>query len=196
MLEWKSMYISLAPPIFSGIINMIFIKSNILKSWQKPIDGGRCLTDGRRIFGDNKTWRGMAGYVLINMLVSLAWGALAGRINELEAENYLYVFRENTAGYNLLVGILFGLAYALFELPNSFLKRRLEIEPGKPGEGWKKPFFVFLDQADSVIGCALVVWLFYPLGWERFITIILLGAGTHILINMALYEMKLRKNRW
>ena len=39
--------------------------------------------------------------------------------------------------YNLLIGALLGLFYALFELPNSFLKRRLDIKPGKTIKGKK-----------------------------------------------------------
>jgi len=32
---------------------------------------------------------------------------------------------------NALVGFALGFAYVLFELPNSFIKRRLDIAPGK-----------------------------------------------------------------
>ena len=87
-----------------------------------------------------------------------------------------------------------GLGYSLFELPNSFLKRRLDITPGKTLKGFWKVFFIFLDQADSVFGVALVVWIFYPLGILLYIAYVLVGALTHIILNMLLYFMKLRKN--
>ena len=70
--------------------------------------------------------------------------------------------------YNILIGFLLGLGYSLFELPNSFIKRRLDIKPGKTTNGFKKMFFIFLDQADSVFGVCLVVCLFYKIGLKFF----------------------------
>ena len=94
----------------------------------------------------------------------------------------------------IIVGVLLGLAYALFELPNSFVKRRLGITPGKPATGIKKAIFVFVDQADSIFGCALVVWLFYDLGILKYLGFVVVGAVTHIVFNMLLYFAHLRKN--
>lgn len=51
-----------------------------------------------------------------------------------------------------------------------------------------------MDQADSVIGCAFVVWLFYDIGMLRFVKLVVLGAVTHIFVNMLLYLLGLRKN--
>ena len=96
--------------------------------------------------------------------------------------------------FNLLVGVLLGLGYSLLELPNSFIKRRLDIKPGKTLTGFTKVFFIFLDQADSLFGVALVVWIFYPLGILLYLAFIIVGAATHLLLNMMLYFMKLRKN--
>ena len=50
----------------------------------------------------------------------------------------MYATRENTIGYNGIMGLLLGFAYAVFELPNSFIKRRVGITPGKTAEGFKK----------------------------------------------------------
>ena len=55
-------------------------------------------------------------------------------------------------------------------------------------------FFVILDQADSVFGVALVVWFFYPIGIGIYLLYILVGTVTHLLINMLLYFLHLRKN--
>lgn len=187
------MYVTLAPTILAGIFNMIWCKLDVLRFTKVPVDGGRNFTDGRRIFGDNKTWKGIIGYVGLNLIFAVAWGEVC-RAAGLENWNFFYVEHVNSPAYNVLVGILLGLAYSLFELPNSFLKRRLDITPGKTVSGVRKFFFVFLDQADSVFGCALVVWLFYDLGIGRYLLFVLVGAGTHILLNMMLYFMKLRKN--
>ena len=188
------MFITLMPAILAGIATMIWCKLSILKFLNKPIDGGKYLRDGKRIFGDNKTWKGLCGYIVINILFFLLWGFLSQRSEYLQLHNYFYIDYKNTPSYNLLLGVLSGLGYSLFELPNSFLKRRLDIRPGKTISGGWKVFFVFLDQADSVFGCALVVWLFYEIGLLTYIEFILVGAVTHIILNMLLYFLHLRKN--
>src|SRR5690606_14542345 len=49
-----------------------------------PVDGGRCLQDGRRLFGHSKTWQGVwaavGGTTLLAMLLGHAWfvGAATG----------------------------------------------------------------------------------------------------------------------
>ena len=90
--------------------------------------------------------------------------------------------------------IAIGFSLCRFELPNSFMKRRLAIKPGKTADNQWKALFVFIDQADSLLGCALVVAALVPISWSQFFGFIILGAGTHIVINQLLYVLKLRKN--
>ena len=187
------MYVTLAPVIVAGIVNMVVCKLKILSALQVPMDGGRCLKDGNRIFGDHKTWKGFLSYILLGAVFTALWGGII-RDTSLNAYDHFYAEHENTFKYNILVGLLLGSAYALFELPNSFFKRRLGIAPGKGVAGAWKWAFLFLDQADSIFGCALVVWMFYKLGILRYIGFVLLGALTHILLNMLLYFAHLRKN--
>ena len=187
------MYVTLAPTIFAGIFNMIWVKLPILKSVAKPIDCGKSLKDGHRIFGDNKTWKGIIGYVLLNVLFAVLWGFVCSG-ETMRSLDFFYINHENTILYNLLIGVLLGLGYSLFELPNSFLKRRLDIKPGKTISGFWKVFFIFLDQADSIFGVALVVWIFYDLGILLYLGFVLVGAATHLILNMLLYFAHLRKN--
>lgn len=191
-----TMYFTLMPAILAGILTMAWCRLPVLRTLKRPVDGGKTLRDGNRIFGDNKTWQGFAGYVLLNAAAALFWGAVSAQSVFLTEHNYFYRCWENTPGYNLRIGLLLGLGYALFELPNSFLKRRLGIAPGKAVQGGWKPFFIFLDQADSVIGCTFVVWMHYDLGWKLFVGFIIVGAGTHLVLNMLLYAAGLRSNRF
>ena len=187
------MYITLLVPIIAGIINSIFCKTKVLKCLNKPIDFGKKLKDGKRIFGDNKTWKGFFGYIVFNIIFSIIFGFI-WKITNLEHLNFFYIHYTNTIIYNIIIGFLLGLFYALFELPNSFLKRRLDIKPGKTTKGFKKVFFIILDQADSVFGVALVVWMFYPIGIKVYLLYVLVGLVTHLIINMLLYFLHLRKN--
>ena len=187
------MYVTLVPTILAGVMVMLWCKLPILKAIAKPIDFGKNFADGKRLFGDNKTWKGMLGYILFNTFFAVLWGFVCqgGVLKDL---NFFYQYHENTIPFNLLIGVLLGLGYSIFELPNSFLKRRLDITPGKSISGFWKVFFVFLDQADSVFGVALVVWFFYPLGILLYLLYVLVGAATHLILNMMLYFMHLRKN--
>ena len=71
----------------------------------QPLDGGLRLTDGRRLFGDSKTWRGFVAGML--------GGAIAAPL----------------LGYPALTGIAFGLLAMLGDLASSFVKRRLGLAP-------------------------------------------------------------------
>lgn len=187
------MYVTLCPVIIAGVLNMIWCKSKVMKWAKVPMDFGKTLSDNKRIFGDNKTWKGFFGYILLNTICALLWGTVCSEAG-IEELNFFYANNKNTFLFNLLIGILLGLGYALFELPNSFLKRRLGITPGKTISGAWRAFFIVLDQADSIFGCALVVWLFYDLGIGLYLLYVLVGAFTHIIFNMLLYFCKLRKN--
>lgn len=189
-----SMYITLAPVIFTGILNMVFCTTSLCKGINKPLDGGKNFIDGKRIFGDNKTIKGLVGYMVIGTLTNVFWGVVGKIVPFIEENNYTYVHNDNRLGYNILIGFLFGLAYALFELPNSFLKRRMDIVPGKTATGIKKYCFILLDQCDSIIGCVLVVVCVYSMSIWMFLGYVCLGIITHLVLNVMLYMLKLRRN--
>ena len=76
MKDLLMMYVTLLPAIIAGVLNMIWCKSSVLRGIQTPIDCGKKLKDGKRIFGDNKTWKGMLGYIVFNILAAVVWGAV------------------------------------------------------------------------------------------------------------------------
>lgn len=194
MLGIASLYITLLPVILAGMGNMIVCKSSFFTNLAQPIDQGYCLPDGRPLFGANKTWKGFWGMVVLGAFFQWLWGLALGNFPVISKLHLVYGYWENVWFFNLLLGGLLGLAYVVFELPNSFIKRRLSILPGKLAEDrWRWLFFIF-DQIDSLIGCALVLKLFTPLSWLQFVGILLLGAGTHVAVNQLLYTLKLRKN--
>ena len=188
------MYITLLPVIVAGSLNMVWCKLHLIKFLERPIDNNRILRDGKRLFGDNKTWKGLAGMAILGILCTVLWGLIGEKSAYLSQHNYLYFKYVNTVPYNILMGLLLGLGYALFELPNSFIKRRMNIQPGKSNKNLQGVITVFFDQADSVIGCVLVLCLVYRMSVPLFIAYIFLGALTHIVLNMLLYFLKLRKN--
>ena len=162
-------YFLFLPAILGGVLNMVFVKLPVLKSWRIPIDGGKTLKDGNRVFGDNKTWKGFFGMIIFTALS--AW-----------------LFWHSAFKYSYLCGALLGFAYVLSELPNSFIKRRLNIRAGKNG-GIIQTFF---DQADSVIGCVIFMPLYYPLTLGEAAGIFVIATATHYIINILLFFAKLR----
>jgi len=187
------MYITLAPCIFAGILNMLWCRTSLCRSLAKPIDAGKCLSDGKRVFGDNKTWSGFFGMIFSGVLCQILWGFVCG-LPALADKNYIYIHNSNTVLLNAALGGLMGLAYVVFELPNSFVKRRLEIPSGKTVSGVKGGLFFIIDQVDSLIGVMLVYAAFYPMPLWQYFLYIALGAGTHIAVNAVLYSLRIRKN--
>lgn len=186
-------YVTHFAAILAGIVNSAFCKSKLFLGLKKPIDGKKNFIDGKRIFGSHKTWKGLIGYVVLNIIFTILTG-LFYKLTNISHLSFAYEFHENTFLFNILFGFLTGLAWALFELPNSFIKRRLSIKPGKNPEGWKRVFFVILDQADSIFGICLVLCLFYPMSVGLYFFYVFVGAATHIVFNMLLYFVGLRKN--
>jgi len=80
----------------------------------KPIDGGRTWSDGKRLFGDGKTWRGLMA------------GVLAGA-----AVGFLQIFHQGNfdltalPAHTPLSGVLFASGALLGDIGKSFFKRRL-----------------------------------------------------------------------
>lgn len=185
------MYITMLPAIIAGILNMLFVKTPLYSRIKRPMDGGKTLRDGRRIFGDNKTWAGFFGMIIACAAAQMLWGFACAGFPDL---CYIYSRFNNTVPFNLAAGAAMGFAYMLLELPNSFIKRRLDIPSGKTVRGIKGRVFFIVDQIDSLFGVAAVYALLYPMPVWQYFLYILLGAVTHISVNSILYAAKIRKN--
>ncbi|MFH0927177.1 MAG: CDP-2,3-bis-(O-geranylgeranyl)-sn-glycerol synthase [Candidatus Micrarchaeota archaeon] len=109
-----------------------------------PIDGGANFFDGRRIFGEGKTWYGLLGGVFLGVLSSilLAFILSGGPYDLFGAQPQYYIL----CGIALSAGALFG------DLAGSFIKRRL---------GAKRGDSVLLDQITFLLGALAFC---YPLG--------------------------------
>ena len=189
----KEMLITSMPVVLSCMANTFFIKSNILSGLKVPIDGNSNFIDGKRIFGDNKTWKGVVGMISLSCFVYILWGGLCGIFGFVQKNTLYLIHNSNTVGLNLVVGLLIGLAYCIFELPNSFLKRRFDIAPGKSRKGIIGLFFIVLDQIDSLFGCVLVVAIFYPMTIWYYLGFVTLGGFIHIILSYVFVLFRIRK---
>jgi CDP-2,3-bis-(O-geranylgeranyl)-sn-glycerol synthase len=134
------------------------LRWDLLPSLERPLDGGATLA-GRRLLGDNKTWRGalcMTAGVVLATVALWQWDWWRDQLPE--------AIRDSEP---LLVGLLIGLGTVGGELPNSFLKRRLDIAPGQRRHSAGGVALAVLDQGDLVLGIwvallpiwAMPVWL-------------------------------------
>lgn len=155
-----------------------------------PIDFGKSWRDGRRIFGDGKTWRGFFFGSLIGIVIGLSLANLAKYLSE----NGLNFFGlDEFGGFPAMIPIVSSLCFGalLGDLIESFFKRRT----GKRrGEDW----FPF-DQLDFVLGalcfsllCSSILhsfgfihynWFFKTLTPFHLLIIFIISPALHVAAN-------------
>ncbi len=162
------------PVVIGGVLHMLAVTQDWLPALRRPINS--------RLFGANKTWRGL---VLVPLLTTL--GALClWPVEWLLGDNRIF-------GHHLLLaGFVAGWGYVLAELPNSFLKRRLGIAPGAAPDRHKH-LFVFLDQLDSGVGVAIAYALYPGFGWDVGLLYAVTFPLTALAVKRWLFHMKLKK---
>lgn len=182
----------LLPVILGGVCNMIFIKLPVADRLKAAMDYGRFWVDGKRVLGDNKTWKGFLGMIFITALWMAVFGQLNSHFDWARALSILDSSRFDFPLAYWIYGGLWGFGYVLFELPNSFIKRRINIGPGENHPGPIGLFFLFMDQADSVIGCMILMLFFYTPTLQEAAIIFVLGTVIHYVINILLYLVGLK----
>ncbi len=127
----------------AGVIEAFLWKTSVFQLLNVPIQTAW--------FGANKKWRGLISLPLA-MLISVYLLHLV--------EIYFLSFPEKAilfSNFNLIeFGLLVGFIFNVAELPNSFVKRRLNIPPGDENN----QLFYFIDHMDSTYG-VLILWYFY-----------------------------------
>jgi hypothetical protein len=92
-----------------------------------------------------------------------------------------------TAGYGAL-GAWAGLGFMLGELPNSFVKRQLDVAPGEAPRGAVARVVGFLiDRLDSIVGMLAAVTLVEPTPWMTWAYVIVIGPTVHWSFSVLLY---------
>jgi CDP-2,3-bis-(O-geranylgeranyl)-sn-glycerol synthase len=132
------------------------------------MDFGRDFYDGKRIFGNNKTFRGFFfGWII---------GMVAGSVE--------YV----VFGFPALFIVLTPLGALLGDLTGAFLKRRLGIKPGG--------LFPIVDQVDFVVGALVFSFPLGIISWELAVTVLLITPPIHLFTNFLAFKLKLKNNPW
>jgi hypothetical protein len=158
------------PLIISNTFHMVIVKKNIFAFLAIPVS--------TKLFGQNKTWRGFVIVPLLNALLLLMI-------------NLLWPYLSNVRA--LTVGFILGIAYMLFELPNSFLKRRLGIGPGDKA-GKYRWLLMLIDKTDSSFGVSLFSYFLLDLSLVQLLELFLISVLTHIVFSYLLVTAGIKKS--
>ncbi|MCK9580448.1 MAG: CDP-2,3-bis-(O-geranylgeranyl)-sn-glycerol synthase [Methanoregula sp.] len=148
-----------------------------------PVDLGRNFSDGRRVFGEGKTFRGLAAGILAGILIGLVQIWAAGQYE------WSFLPQQTILSISLLsVGALLG------DLVKSFFKRRFGKERGA-----KWPV---ADMYDLVLGAFVLLlvfdpgWLFATVTLPLMVVILILTPILHRAMNILGYLVKVKEVPW
>lgn len=143
----------------------------VLAGGGAKMDFGKSFYDGKRIFGNNKTFRGFFFGWAVGIGVGLVEGLVFGFQN-----------------YPVLFSVLIPLGALLGDLAGAFIKRRIGIAPGG--------LLPIVDQVDFVVGAITFSIPLAIVSWQLAITVLLITPPIHLFTNYLAYKMKLKRNPW
>ncbi len=161
--------IVLVPLIITSTFHMVVVKKKWLAVLEIPI--------WLKGFGENKTWRAVFFVPPANGLCLWTISFVCGL----------------QVAYPFLLGSILGLSYLLFELPNSFLKRRVGITPGSHHHQHKYLFYL-LDKTDSALGVTLTYFIITGITLKMALALFLINSLMHGVIAFLLLKLKLKSS--
>jgi hypothetical protein len=178
-----------APWLFLPLLGSLLahapvIRLDLLRGLKHPIDGGARLR-GRRVFGDNKTWRGflvMAAGVFIAALLLSRWPWYWEKLPE----------AVRSAG-PAMFGALLGLGTVLAELPGSFVKRQLDVPPGEQRRSILGALLSVWDQGDFVVGAWLLLMPVWVMPVRQVALSFVVVAIAHVWVSALGYWLGVRR---
>ena len=159
--------IVLIPLIFSNVLHMVVVKKNYINHLKHPVS--------RKLFGENKTWRGF-------VIVPFSNAIILHIINTLCYWSLKYAF---------FLGFVLGLAYVVFELPNSFVKRRLGILPGA-SFNYRGRSYSLIDKMDSAFGVCITYVLLEYIHYKYGILLFICSVFIHVMLSKLLVAIKIK----
>ena len=182
-----AVFVSLALAV-AGVIHVAWLRSPWSRRFDVPLDGGATWR-GHRLFGANKTWRGL---MVMPFGAAAAFG-LAGHCRDALPAWLAAGIWDRPASQLALAGLLCGLAFMLAELPNSMLKRQLGIVPGQEARNrLLRAMCLLIDRTDSTLGALVALSLMLPLPAMAWLWVLLFGISLHWLFSYSMYLLKLK----
>lgn len=177
------------PLTLGGITHVAAIKLNALPSLARlRLDCGVKLR-GHDLFGANKTVRGAVVMICATMFWTVALDELHTLLDLGDDLRYIPIDQLGS----LSLGFLFGSAYIAGELPNSLIKRQLNIYPGSAGKGHLRKLFWLVDQVDSAVAVLVVLCFFKRPDPEVYLLVIFFTVVLHPIIASLMVVIGLKQ---
>ena len=151
------------PAGLANAVPPLINKVPFINRWKTPLDFGMTV-NSHRMFGKNKTWRGLLSGMIIGGLC--AW--------------LLYPYLGTSTGSgtsvsHFFIGAALGFGALLGDAIESFFKRQLNIASGN---SW-----LVFDQLDYVIGAIIFSFPFVRLGLIDYGVVVLVYFSLHFVIS-------------
>ena len=159
----------LIPMIIANVLHIIIVKKDAFSFLTIPIWSAQ--------FGANKTWR---GFVILSILNGIF----------LVLVNVFSPIFEVLQGF--WIGAILGFVYMLFELPNSWIKRKMGVGSGEKAEK-NAVLFMAMDKMDSSLGVSLACHFLLNWSWSQTLFFFFIAVGTHVFFSWLLVVLKIKK---
>lgn len=160
MNEYLAALLFFLPAGIANVVPPLANKVPGLNQWKTPLDFGKSINK-KRVFGDNKTWRGLVSGTIVAMFAAV----IIGQFNT-----------DLIGSLNLwFIGFLLGFGALIGDALESFIKRQMNI---KPGDSW----FPF-DQIDYIVAGLLFVSLSVQLTTNLVLAIFLVYFCLHLIVS-------------
>jgi CDP-diglyceride synthetase len=171
--------------VLAGLLHSAWLRASLSRRFAVPLDGGRTFR-GRRLFGENKTLR---GFVVMVPAAALAFLGLVLLLSAAFGELPPGLWRLSLVEYAAL-GAWAGFGFMLGELPNSFVKRQLNVAPGEAPRGRTAAAVSFVvDRLDSIVGMLTAVSIAVATPWATWAYVLALGPAIHWSFSVLLFRL-------
>mgnify|MGYP000908121375 CR=1 FL=1 len=160
------------PMVIGNVIHMVIVKKNWFAKLAIPIS--------LPLFGANKTYRGFIVLPIISGCIAYF-------------NSVLFDFITLSKSSIFFIGFGLGMAYMLFELPNSYIKRKLGVVSG---ENSKKYSIVqkLIDKLDSLVGIFIFYYVAMPVTFKMIAVLFTAALIIHISVSYLLVVIKVKKS--
>ena len=166
---WIQVLLALLPMYFAN-------SSAMFLGGKTPLDLNAKAWDGRPWLGKGKTFKGTFSGVFIGTVAAVLIANLVPAWTAQIFENYV------------LFGFMVSIGAVLGDLAGSFLKRRLNIESGKPT--------LLLDQLDFLTGGIILGSIFFVPSLLQIAAMIFLTLLVHRIANWIAFKAQLKEVPW
>jgi len=137
---------------------------------------GRNRPISHRWLGDHKTVAGFTLGIVAGVLVAYVQSCIPWTPEALDPSNWLVV------GFAQSVGAMCG------DAAKSFIKRRVDIRPGRP--------WIPADQLDFIVGALTLAWPWIALRPLDIVVILAFTFGADIVVNQLSFRLGIRDTKW